>query len=329
VTGETVKGAIEWIRRIRKSISSIATIDALKDWVLSNESFINKNPSAWCAVESALIDLIGKERGRTVNELFEIPATLSNQKITAVISDGTINFVESLLVKCLKFGFTDFKIKLTGIIAKDCAKTTLLRKYITEGCSVRVDFNNAFSSKDIDGFVRYLHKLNYSFSAFEEPFEPYAASAMRQIATKFDVPIILDESFLTAGDIKGLNGNDRFIPNIRISKLGGLVKTLRLVELASQNEIPIILGSLVGETSILARLWLVVAAYCPSTIYAAEGAYTTHLLEDDITKSPIVVKPPGVVDVPETILNSPGLGIEISPEAQKYLDIAGQQPVKI
>jgi len=81
----------------------------------------------------------------------------------------------------------------------------------------------------------------------------------------------------------------------------------------------------VGETSILARLWLVVAACCPSMIYAAEGAYTTHLLEDDITTSPIVVKPPGIVDVPAAITNSPGLGIEISPEAQRYLDVAGEQ----
>jgi len=224
VTGETVEGAVEWIRRIRKSISSIATIDALKEWVLSNESIIFKNPSAWCAVETALIDLIGKERGRTVNELFETPATLSTQKVTAVISDGTIEFVESLMVKCLKFGFTDFKIKLTGMVEKDCVKTRLLRKYLTEECSVRVDFNNAFSSTDIDGFVRYLHKLNYRFSAIEEPFEPFAVCAMQQVAAKIDVPIILDESFLTFSDIEGLDGNDRFIPNIRISKLGGAGK---------------------------------------------------------------------------------------------------------
>lgn|GEM_PF-2217203 len=276
-------------------------------------------------VETALIDLIGKECGNTVNELFKIPATLSNQKITAVVSDGNINFVESLLVKCIRFGFTDFKIKFTGNIDIDLEKTALLRKYIDNGYSVRVGFNNAFSSRNLTEFGQYLERLNYNFSAIEEPFEPYATHAMRKITKIMNAPIVLDESFLGARDIERLIGKERFIPNVRISKLGGLVRTLRLVELTRQKKLQIILGSLVGETSILARLWLVVASYCRSIIHAAEGAYSTHLLEDDITEAPILVKPPGLVDVPETILNSPGLGINISPNALKYLEIAWQQ----
>lgn len=139
------------------------------------------------------------------------------------------------------------------------------------------------------------------------------------------IAIVLDESFLEACDIDRVNGNDRFIPNVRISKLGGLVNTLRLVEATRQKEIPIVLGSLVDETSILTRLWLVVSALCRSTIYAAEGANSAHLLKDDITEIPIFVKPPGVVEVPETILKSPGLGIEISAIAQKYLEMVWHQ----
>jgi len=100
----------------------MTTIADLKSWVISNESKINKNPSAWCAVETAIIDLIGKESGKTVNDLLKIPATTTNQNISAVISDGNIGFVDALLQKCLDFGFTDFKIKFSGNIEKDLEK---------------------------------------------------------------------------------------------------------------------------------------------------------------------------------------------------------------
>lgn len=319
VTGETIHGAIRWVKSIRNSLIGITTIASLKDWVLSNESKINKNPSAWCAVETALIDLIGKESGKTVNNLLSIPATTINQKVTAVISDGNIDFVDSLINKCLVFGFTDFKIKLSGNIEKDLEKIAVLRGNIGQDCTVRVDFNNAFSSKDINAFIQYFENLNYNFSAVEEPFQPYAISAMREIMELFNIPIVLDESFMKAQDIDWINKYDNFIPNIRISKMGGLLRTLSLIEISKQNIGKFILGSLVGETSILSRLWLIVAGYYGELIYASEGAYSTHLLENDITEFPIIIEPPGLINTPEKVMKSPGLGIDISPNIRKYI----------
>ena len=74
-----------------------------------------------------------------------------------------------------------------------------------------------------------------------------------------------------------------------------------------------------GETSILSRLWLIVAGYYEQRIYAREGAYSTHLLENDITEFPIIIEPPGVINVPEKVIQSPGLGIDISSNMRKYL----------
>jgi len=141
-------------------------------------------------------------------------------------------------------------------------------------------------------FIQYLDALNYNFAAIEEPFEPYAFSAMQKIMQLYKIPIVLDESFMMVRDFDRLDKHDNFIPNIRVSKLGGLLRTLSAVALSNQNQVPIILGSLVGETSILSRLWLVVAGHFGPNLYAAEGAYSTHLLEADITEFPIIVEPP-------------------------------------
>ena len=156
VTGETIQGATRWIKRISNSLTGITTIASLRDWVLSNESEIDQNPSAWCAVETALIDLIGKESGKTVNNLVNIHTNITKQKVTAVISDGNIAFIDSLINKCLDFGFTVFKIKLSNNLDKDLEKIALLKGKLNENCSVRVDFNNAFASTDIHKFIQYI-----------------------------------------------------------------------------------------------------------------------------------------------------------------------------
>jgi L-Ala-D/L-Glu epimerase / N-acetyl-D-glutamate racemase len=319
VTGETIDGAIEWIKDIRSSLKEIATIEALKGWVLSNDSMINQNPSAWCAVETAFIDLIGKESGKTVEGLLQIDRNRAAQKITAVISDGNIKFIEKLLKKCVAFGFTDFKIKLSGNLEGDFKKVALLKKNIGEDCSVRVDFNNAFSSKNIHTFIQYLEKLDYNFVAIEEPFEPYAISAMLEVIEIVNIPIILDESFTKFQDIGWITTSSNLIPNIRISKMGGLLRSLSLLEELNKRTGRIILGSLVGETSILSRLWLVMAGYYGQQLFAGESAYSTHILKRDITELPIIIKPPGVIHTTLKIMNSPGLGIDISPMARKYL----------
>jgi len=320
VTGETIDGAIKWIKRIANTIKDIEDISTLKHWVLANELRIDKNPSAWCAVETAIIDLIGKESGKTFNEILNIKKCISNQKVTAVISEGNLEFVNSMLDRYLDFGFTDFKIKFSGDLGKDSVKVDLLKNKIDKNYSVRVDFNNVFSSKNINEFVQYLGNLNYKFFAIEEPFESRAFSSMLKVIEILKTPIILDESFTKIQDIDWIEKGDGFIPNIRVSKIGGILRTLDLIELVKRNIGKFILGSLVGETSILSRLWLIVAGYSGEYVYAREGAYSTHLLECDITESPIIIGRNGEIDIPETVMDSPGLGIEISPNILQYAE---------
>jgi L-alanine-DL-glutamate epimerase-like enolase superfamily enzyme len=323
VTGETIESAVGWIDSIRNSLAGITTIAALRDWVSANDSVINRHPSAWCAVETAFIDLIGKESGRTVEQLLNLTTRPSNSKVSAVIGDGSLKFVESMLDICLEFGFTDFKIKLSGILDRDLEKISMLRTRMNDGYSVRADFNNAFSAKDVRTFIRYLEKINYPFSAIEEPFEPYSFNAAADIAEKFNTPVVLDESFVKLSDLNLIREKKDLVPNIRISKIGGLIRTLKILAVAGQDNMPIILGTLVGETSILTRLWYCLLNQTDHNICAVEGGYSTHLLEEDITACPIIVEPPGIIASPEKMLKSPGLGIDISAGASKYLTRAG------
>ena len=119
--------------------------------------------------------------------------------------------------------------------------------------------------------------------AIEEPFKAHEFSSMVKIAKTLNLKIILDESFLNSNSLKQIqNQSDIFIPNLRISKLGGVLRTIELIrELENQN-FQWILGSHVGEMSLLTRAsLLILKIQRKNSLVAKEGAFSTHLLSVD------------------------------------------------
>ena len=50
-----------------------------------------------------------------------------------------------------------------------------------------------------------------------------------------------------------------FVPNLRVSKMGGLMRTLKIIEYLKELDWPFIIGCQVGETSLLSRIALLAA----------------------------------------------------------------------
>src|SRR5690606_35557735 len=73
-----------------------------------------------------------------------------------------------------------------------------------------------------------------------------------------------------------------WILNLRLSKLGGLLRTLAAAERAKKMGIPFIIGCQVGETSLLTRAALTVATpHRGNGLLGQEGAFGQLLLEAD------------------------------------------------
>ena len=66
VTGETVATAIDAIARWRHAgIEEIADVATLTAWMERNRADIDTNPSAFAAIEIALLDLFARQAGQT------------------------------------------------------------------------------------------------------------------------------------------------------------------------------------------------------------------------------------------------------------------------
>jgi L-alanine-DL-glutamate epimerase-like enolase superfamily enzyme len=99
------------------------------------------------------------------------------------------------------------------------------------------------------------------------------------------------------------------VVNVRISKMGGLVRALALTERTMREGLRIVVGAHVGETSLLTRAALTVAHAARDILVAQEGAFGTHLLERDVVEPPIMFAAGGVLNAATLPRRSGGLGL--------------------
>ncbi|MGH8129383.1 MAG: mandelate racemase/muconate lactonizing enzyme family protein [Steroidobacteraceae bacterium] len=312
VTGENLETAAGFVVAHRRDwIARIADIVSLSDWVLRHRSVIDRNPAAWNAVELALLDLLGKTGGRPVEALLGLPELAGSFCYTAVLGDASSHRFEAQLAQYVQTGFRDFKIKLSGDRARDRSKVRALAAAGVSPESVRADANGLW--RDASIALRHLRALDYPFFAVEEPLSAGDYRGMRRLATELGTCIILDESLLRVDQLDQLGGcPERWIVNLRVSKMGGLVRSLELLSAVRRLGCRVICGAHVGETSLLTRAALMIGQNARDLLVGQEGAFGTHLLSVDVAVMPIMFGPGGVLDVAALRIGASGLGLQMS-----------------
>jgi len=281
VTGETLEGALAFFASHREAFMRIGNPDELRDWVNSHREEIDRNPAAFCAVELALLDVLAREAGQSLEALLDLPELAGTFRYSAVIGASNNTQFVGQLQQYLQFGFRDFKFKLFGRPDVDQPNLDAIRS--VSGLRVRVDANNLWS--DAQTASAFIKALDYPFMAVEEPLGARQHEGCREVFRSTGTRIILDESFLHQADFAGLEADPQtWIINLRVSKNGGILRTLALAQRAKELGIPVIVGAQVGETSLLTRAALTVASFCRGNLLAQEGAFGTRLLQYDIAE---------------------------------------------
>lgn len=284
----------------------------MKQWMRIHSEEINNNPAAWCAIELALLDLFAREQQESVEQLLELPQITGTFTYSAVLGDSDEETFQQQYQQYRSMGFQDFKLKLSGHLERDRNKLDILNQSSGDSLRVRFDANNLW--RDVDAASDYLTELNYPFFAIEEPLTSKSIAQLAKLTERINCKIILDESFVSPSQISMLKGRNpnRWIINVRVSKMGGILRALEVVQLARQRNIPIIVGAQVGETSLLTRAALTVANAARDILVAQEGAFGTLLLEDDIWQPSLMFTQAGALSNEKLVLeNSPGFGLEI------------------
>ena len=304
VTGESLASAQAFFDGHRESLcQSVASVDALAAWADDHAALIDANPAAWCAVELAILELFARREDTPVEQVVGLPPVTGDCRYSAVVGDGGPNMFRATVARYRQMGFVDFKLKLSGDPMRDRDKIDALRNVKDfESLRIRVDANNLW--EDAETAVRHFAGLDCSFVGIEEPLGANGLDGMRVVSEHTGCSIILDESLLRVGELAALSGDpERWIINVRVSKRGGLLRSLALVKDARESGLSIIVGAQVGETSVLTRAGLIVARAAGVDLLAQEGAFWHSSARRGCRHSPADVRPgrhsecrcPGVV----------------------------------
>lgn len=280
VTGETTQSAINFLAKYTEEIATASKdLSGLKSWVEANEELIDENPAAFCAIEMALLDYIARRDQLSVEALLKLSKLDQTISYTAVVGDSSIAKTYLTSMAYMLYGFSDFKVKLSGNIQHDKKRLALL----PQRTNIRFDANNLWQRGE--SCIDFCQNLERKFWAIEEPVKPFDFDSMNLIANTLHTKIILDESLYLKQHLHHLPGTpEKFIANIRISKCGGILRSIELAKQSQERGLGLILGAHVGETSLLTRAALVVGQSCNKAPIAREGAYGSLLLKKDISE---------------------------------------------
>jgi L-alanine-DL-glutamate epimerase-like enolase superfamily enzyme/pimeloyl-ACP methyl ester carboxylesterase len=318
VTGETLESCSQWLSQHLPEIETrCRSLDHLRAWHTEHAALVDQAPSAWCAVESALLDLFAREKGLSVETLLGQGSPVARYAYSAVLSDSKEWRFAFAVDNYLTRGLSDFKFKLSGDLQKDRDRlmrlTQLCAEHGVANPRVRLDANNLWPGRPEEA-IEHLRRLDMPFFAIEEPVGAREVAGLSQVSLATECPVILDESLCSLNDLKLFdNAPGQFIANLKVSKVGGIFRGLELIEAIRARRWPIIVGAHVGETSLLTRAGFLFARAAGDSLLAHEGAFGSYLLEWDPAEPDLKFGRSGVIDLTQTFAEKTVQGLRIVP----------------
>lgn len=195
--------------------------------------------AARCAIDIALHDLVGKRLGVSVRELLAMPDDRPP-------SDFTIGIDEPSAVAERARRAADFpalKIKVGG--PSDLATLEAVRAVY--GGPIRVDANTGWTPETAAALLPELVRLGVVL--IEQPFPARRLDLLRDLQAASPLPIVADESAVTAEDLDALAGVVAGV-NVKLAKVGGVGPARRMLARAREMGFRTFLGCM-EETSIV------------------------------------------------------------------------------
>jgi L-alanine-DL-glutamate epimerase-like enolase superfamily enzyme len=311
VTGETVQTMLDhlagelWPLVAGREVPPVESLDSLAAFVPETGLAGAIAPhAARAALELAVLDCALRRAGCGMATL--LPPRRHRVTYSGVITAGPVARAEQHARQMRAIGLRDIKVKVG--FDDDVARVTAVREALGPAPSLRLDANGAWS------FERAVEVLNavapLAIAAVEQPLARGPVEELVRLRRATPVALMVDESLVTRADAQALiaaGAADLF--NVRISKCGGLARSLAIASEALVAGLGVQVGSQVGETAILSAAGRHLAAALAAVAFV-EGSYGSLLLAEDVSVETVRFGHRG--EAP--ILKGPGLGIRVVEE---------------
>ena len=309
VTGETIDSA--WRHLEQSDFSSLrdATFSSASDANRAIDAFrfakVTADPgievrecfgnAVRCALELAILDAACRAQEISIGDfILQHPAVINFAKpCDEVFYSGAVTSMtpRSQWISALKmklFAFRQIKVKVGTDGIRDADVLRRVRRIVGRKVDLRLDVNEAWHCDEVAAKMAPL--ISFAPSSLEQPVPHREVAGLKQVRSEINVPIMLDESLCCLEDAeRAIVGQWCDLFNIRLSKCGGISRSLELVALARRHGIGYQLGCQVGETGILSAAGRHLACNVPGIRYL-EGSFDRFLVRESLTEQDLTFR---------------------------------------
>jgi muconate cycloisomerase len=333
VTGETIETALDLLKKsdlVRQLPDAADFAGAVR--VAENFRLVEvpgddracRGNAARCAVELALLDAFGRSFHEPLSKATAIlaPDLLETKewvRYSGAITSSTGRKLRFTAWKLWVYGFRQVKIKV-GIDGQDDAdRIRATRRRMGRNVNLRIDANEAWTPASAG--QRILELKPFGISSVEQPVPHADMGCLAELRRQVGVPIMLDESLCSLVDAeRAVSGQACDLFNLRLSKCGGFIPSLRLAQFARQHGLGYQLGCQIGETALLSAAGRHFASSVRD-IRFLEGSYDRHLVKEALGTRDMTFGWGGW----GRALTAPGLGVDVDQAALERVTVRREE----
>ena len=321
VTGETIDSCIDLLNRSEVAkqlppcedfLAAVHVAERLRLLPVSGDDRLIRGNAARCALELAVLDAYGRAFGEPLMNVTRVLAPELYEPKERIRYSGVIGNPKGWKSRVYPLvyrlaGFKQVKLKVGIPETDDVKRTRRTRKWLGTSMDLRIDANEAWSPAEAAEKIRSLEI--FGITSVEQPLKHEDAASLAELRKQVKTPIMLDESLCGEVDAeRAVRGGWCDLFNLRLSKCGGFIPSLRLAQLAMRHNLGYQLGCQVGETAILSAAGRHFATSVKD-IRFLEGSYDRHLVWETLSKEDLTFKRNGTAPM----LVGAGLGTIIVP----------------
>lgn len=324
VTGETVDTALALLKGSALAEQSegcasfkaaLAMIERVRLAPIADDPRGCRGNSARCALELALLDAFGRRYQHPLSDVTKLLAhddlfeSKSHVRYSGAITSSAGMKARWAAWKMWFYGFKQLKIKVGIEGQDDVDRVGAIRRRVGRKMDLRIDANEAWTPENVR--ARILELKPFNITSVEQPLPHEQIAVLPEVRRDVGVPIMLDESLCSMIDAEHAEDAETCdLFNLRLSKCGGFIASLRLAQFAKRHGLGYQLGCQVGESAILSSAGRHFAAGVKDIRYV-EGSYDSHLVRENLAQENITFGWGGWAPA----LEGPGLGITVDPAA--------------
>ncbi len=330
VTGETIETALDLLGRADLKgqwdvpadfARAITQAERLRLPDVPGDERKCQGNAARCALELALLDAYGRHFSEPLSRVTQLLAPELYQTrqwvrysavLTSIKTPYKLRFMGWVM---WVYGFRQVKLKVGIPGQNDSERLRVLRSRLGRKIDVRIDANEAWTRAEAADRIRALEP--FGISSVEQPVAHADADVLAEVRRQTKTPIMLDESLCGLVDAERAAAGGRCdLFNLRLSKCGGFIPSLRLAQFARAHGLGYQLGCQVGETAVLSAAGRHFASGVTDIRYL-EGSYDRHLVREALSRENLTLRWGGFAPA----LRGPGLGITVDPRALERVTV--------